>query len=659
MKRKANIFCASNPAKLADALWAILPFGDLSNLVIFLPSRRAVRTVERMIADKKGGAAILPKLVALGEANDEECDDPSADAAKANTPGTVSNLERTIVLSKMLSAANGFGIGANITVAKDLIRMTDYLENEKTENKRIEWQSLVDDKYAEHFREKAKFFDLAQNALPLVFTGRETVAERRNKDIRSWIGALEAYDKVIVCGSTASVPATADLMKYIAWLDNGYIILPGDVRHKITAHNACDPYDAELKFLESVSVRPADVRLINVGESAIGFLNGAFDNPMSFRNDAEFVRIDCAREAEEAEVVAEIATEKSAAGKSVLIVSPDISAAQRLSESLLCRGASFDFSGGTKGGSTQVGRFILNLLDGDNDFGFHNEYKKSGLFDAVVKVAEEFTDEESITVIEAVRDLSDILSANGLELSPGDLRAAIAECLNGVSIRGPRNEGALISIVGTIESRMQTADVVILAGLNEGMFPATGYENPWLPRRAAEAIGLPAPERKVSLMALDFINLSCGPEVYWTRSKMSGGADTTESRFLSRVSVAEKCAVCSVQCEVDDKDGNLNAGEGDTITAHCTLHTAHYWLNKVRALDNIPYEPLDASPPRPPSTNDDVYVTGLELLIHNPYAFYARHILKLRLKDDPEREADARDFGILAHEAIERLATNN
>ncbi|MCL1785748.1 MAG: PD-(D/E)XK nuclease family protein [Alphaproteobacteria bacterium] len=646
MKRKANIFCASNPAKLSDALWHILSGADFSNDIIFLPSRRAVRTVERMIAGRAGGAAILPKLVALGEAADDTAEDEESGAAD-----TVSGLERTIVLSKMLSAANGYGAGANMASAKDLIRMMDYLENEGM-GRDIDWKVLVGPEFAEHFREKARFLDLAQKALPLCFPGRETVAQRRNSDIRSWINNMGQYGRIIVCGSTASVPATADLMERVAGLANGYIIFPGDVRHKVAAQNVCDPYFSEIKFLERVGVKPEEVNMIDVGESNIGFLNGAFSNNPNHEPPATSTshvqRIDCARESEEAEVVAEIAMEKSGAGASVLIVSPDISAAQRLCESLSRRGANYDFSGGTKGSATALGRFILNLLDDDSDFKFYNEYKKSNLFDTVANAAAEFNDEDSVVVFESLKILSDILTAHGLELAPGDLRSMVAECLNGVSIRPPRNEGATISIVGTIESRMQTADTVILTGLNEGMFPAMGYENPWLPRRIADSIGLPPPERKVSLMALDFINLSCGPEIYWTRSKMSGGGENTESRFLSRIAVAQARPVMreSVRRKTQDDDSSY------------ALRLTPYddWLQKVRAIDAVPYEPLDTSAPRPPAINDDVYVTELELLIHNPYAFYARHILRLRPKDDPGREPGAKEFGILVHEVIEHRA---
>ena len=73
MSNNNNIFCATNPAKIVDALWALMVQSgvDIADMLIFLPSRRAVRTVEKMIVEKSGGAAILPMLVALGEGVDD------------------------------------------------------------------------------------------------------------------------------------------------------------------------------------------------------------------------------------------------------------------------------------------------------------------------------------------------------------------------------------------------------------------------------------------------------------------------------------------------------------------------------------------------------------------------------------------------------------
>jgi ATP-dependent helicase/nuclease subunit B len=127
-------------------------------------------------------------------------------------------------------------------------------------------------------------------------------------------------------------------------------------------------------------------------------------------------------------------------------------------------------------------------------------------------------------------------------------------------------------------------------------------------------------------MALDFMNLSCGACVYWLRSKVSGGVQTQESRFLSRVIVAR--------------------GRFDTIAATDIL-------NAVRSRDAVESNPLSYANPQPPADWSDVYVTGLELLIHNPYAFYVRHILRLRRLDDYWVGPDVRDFGTMVHSVLE------
>ncbi|MBR2510606.1 MAG: hypothetical protein IKB59_00375, partial [Alphaproteobacteria bacterium] len=89
-----NIFYATNPARMSDALWKIMMQSgvDVPDMLIFLPSRRAVRTVEKMIAEKSGGVAILPRLVPLGEGADDLDEDEIR-------PDVISDMERVIVLA--------------------------------------------------------------------------------------------------------------------------------------------------------------------------------------------------------------------------------------------------------------------------------------------------------------------------------------------------------------------------------------------------------------------------------------------------------------------------------------------------------------------------------------------------------------------------------
>jgi inactivated superfamily I helicase len=624
---------------LLDALWEIIKQGgaDFSDHVIFVPSRRAVRSVEKMFVKHVGSAVLLPALVALGEGADEDEED-------VIQPDVVSNTERVVILAKLLAAdPNVRTVSAALPIARDLVRMQDYLENEGVDSDAIDWTALVDEKYAKHFQQKATFLDIVTRVLPMQTKAQVTQARKRNDDIRAWSKQLAGKNKIVVCGSTASVPATADLMAYIAGLENGYIILPGKINGRAEDFESdANPYNSEYKFLNRIGAIPDDVQIIDVGPSCIDFFNAAFGNVGGTADvNTHAQLIECARESEEAETVAEIAERAILANKSVLVITPDAAGNQRIAAALSGRNILADFSGGKSGAMTLVGRAFLNLFDdwiADKDSAFDVLYKsnESNLFKTLVEIVETMRDkmapqfevdsDESKPMWEALEKLSDALFKNGIALTLSDERRVIEDAVSGISVRPPMDENASVCVLGTIESRMQSADVVILTGLNEGMFPALGYQNSWLPRAMAQSVGLPSPDRKVSLMALDFMNLSCAETVYWLRSKTAGSSQTTESRFISRVDVAQRGIDKSVVAGI---------------------------LSAARARDNVEYRPLDYSPPRVPADRSDVYVTELELLIHNPYAFYVRHILRLYPRDDYWKEPDARDFGNLVHGIVE------
>lgn len=625
--------------RVLDALWGQIAqySDDFSRVLIFLPSRRAIRSVERFIVEKIGHAVVLPNLVPLGEGAEDE---------EENFSDTISNRERIIILARLLSMdANVRNIATALPLAQDFIRMQDYMENEGVQITDIDWSSIIDEKYATHFQNKARILDILKQ-LP---NDRLTTTQKRNQDIRLWKKHLNKYDSVIVCGSTASVPATADLMESVANLPNGKIILSGKISGVAEDFELdTNPYRSESLFLKRLGLSADNVQTINVGESPIDIMNIAFGNTgahvdLSLNNCK---LIECARESEEANVATEIAVRAVKENKSVLIITPDAAANQRIKSEMLRCGVDADFSSGLSGTMTDLGRAILNLFDWwteNKNSEFETLYKQSNynLFDMLVAFVDsengydfqpKFTveNESDISIWNAIKETADILCANDIVLNVSDARAFIADAIGGVSIRPNKKDDCNVCVLGTIESRMQTADVIILTGLNEGMFPALGYENAWLPRDVAKKIGLPSPNRKVSLMALDFMNLSCGKTVYWLRSKQSGGTLTTESRFISRVRVAI----------------------GD-------IQTDNKFLKSVRARDDVEYEPLDYSAPIPPIDKSDVYVTELELLIHNPYAFYVKHILRLHKKDDYWVLPDARNFGILVHDVIENAKDFN
>lgn len=619
--------------KMLDALWGQIAqySDDFSKVLIFLPSRRAIRSAEKMIVEKTGHAVILPDLIPLGDASDED---------EEIYPDTISNTERIVILAKLLSMdANVRNIATALPLARDFIQMQDYLENEGVKITDIDWASLIDNKYATHFQNKARILDIIKQ-LP---DNRLTNTQKRNAQIRQWKNHIDKYDCVIVCGSTASVPATADLMAHIAGLNKGKIILSGKISgNKDDLELDTNPYKSEYEFLKKINTEIDDVQTLDVGESNIDIFNKAFENTGTHVDSAlnNCKLIECAHESEEVRVATEIARRAIKENKSVLIITPDAAANTRMKSQMQNANIDADFSSGVPGTMTNLGRAILNLFDGWIDAKsdeFEKLYKQSNfnLFDMLVKIIDSeneynfqpkfnIENESDIGIWNAIKEMAGVLCANDIVLNVSDARAFLNDAIGGVSIRPIKNDKCNVCVLGTIESRMQTADVIILTGLNEGMFPGLGYENAWLPRDIANKIGMPSPNRKVSLMALDFMNLSCANNVYWLRSKQMGGTLTTESRFLSRVRVA------------------IGDIQNDTEI-----------LRYVRALDDVEYEPLDYSAPMPPIDKSDVYVTELELLIHNPYAFYVKHILRLRPVDDYWVLPDARNFGIIVHDVIE------
>ncbi|MGQ0741658.1 MAG: double-strand break repair protein AddB [Alphaproteobacteria bacterium] len=192
-----------------------------------------------------------------------------------------------------------------------------------------------------------------------------------------------------------------------------------------------------------------------------------------------------------------------------------------------------------------------------------------------------------------------------------------------------------IAILGPLEARLLHFDLVILAGLNEGTWPANATTDPWLSRPLRAQLGLEPPERRIGLAAHDFYSLTAGARVLLTRSLKRDGAPTVPSRFVLRVR-------------------QLAQGLG----LHDRLRRADHYLQWARALDEAPRVKPDKRPaPTPPlaARPRKLRVTEIETWLRDPYAIYARHVLKLDPLDPLEMEPDARLRGTVIHKALEKF----
>lgn len=203
----------------------------------------------------------------------------------------------------------------------------------------------------------------------------------------------------------------------------------------------------------------------------------------------------------------------------------------------------------------------------------------------------------------------------------------------------PQRVSDRIRILGTLEARAERAELMVLAGLNEGTWPGHAAADPWLNRQTRTALGLPPPERRTGLAAHDFLMAANAPRVILSRARRDDGGPTVASRWLSRLTVLlDGCAPAAL--------GALRA-RGEALVA--AAEALDDGPPSAPALRPAPRPPLAARPRR-------LSVTQIETLIRDPYAIYAAEVLKLRPLDPLGLPPDARDRGTLLHDVMEAFA---
>ncbi|HKT17821.1 MAG TPA: double-strand break repair protein AddB, partial [Stellaceae bacterium] len=133
-------------------------------------------------------------------------------------------------------------------------------------------------------------------------------------------------------------------------------------------------------------------------------------------------------------------------------------------------------------------------------------------------------------------------AANFPTLSGAEYPALFEALLSGPMVRPPYGRHPRLFIWGLLEARLQHADLIVLGSLNEGVWPAASPGDPWLSRPMREAFGLPPPERRIGVAALDFALALGAQEVVMTRAARVEGTPTVPSRWLLRLETLLRAA---------------------------------------------------------------------------------------------------------------------
>ena len=200
-------------------------------------------------------------------------------------------------------------------------------------------------------------------------------------------------------------------------------------------------------------------------------------------------------------------------------------------------------------------------------------------------------------------------------------------------------------IWGTLEARAHNAEVLILAGMNEGSWPAPAEIDPWLNRKMRKEAGLLSPERRIGLSAHDYQQSVCSSNVLITRSTKDNEAETIPSRWLNRLLNL-----------LSGLSGNNGPEAIEKMKGR-----GKKWLDWASEIKNVtPTKPAKRPSPKPPKNTrpKKLSVTEIKTLIRDPYAIYAKHILKLRPLKPLHRTADPLLRGVIIHKIFEQFVKN-
>lgn len=228
-------------------------------------------------------------------------------------------------------------------------------------------------------------------------------------------------------------------------------------------------------------------------------------------------------------------------------------------------------------------------------------------------------------------------AGEGPPLAPVALDAVLAALMAGRTVSSSRPGRDDIAIWGELEARLQNPDVMILAGLNEDVWPRVADPGPWLSRGMRLGAGLAPPERQQGQAAHDFEMAMGNAEVVLAFAQRRGTGPALPSRLLQRLEAFLAAAAKPLR------------GRGEV------------WLEQARRVDLAPREPSPAPrpAPRPPLVErpDKLSVTEIETLFRSPYDIYARHVLKLKKLPGLGEMPDARERGSMIHEVFDRFVT--
>lgn len=720
---------------------------DPADGLILLPTRRAARALAEAFLRVTGGRPmLLPRITALG-AIDET---PLALAGALDVPPAVESFTRLAALARLVMRLPRDRGGAEAAdrawaLADELARLMDEAEQQEVALPEA-LARAAEGAYAAHWEATLHFLRIVTEAWPawLAENGlTNPVARQRallDAQAARWAEAPLA-GRVWAAGVSGAIPAVARLLRVIAHLPAGMVVLPWlDPALAGVALEETHPQHGPLTLLAALRARPGDVAVWDgaahgpPGRAAM-LADALLPAPLLHlwrerpAGDAGGLhRLDAADQQEEAAAIAMILRDAlETPGAQAALVTPDRGLAGRVSAELLRWGIVADDSAGENLVDTPPAVFLRLLarawveqlgpapllawlkhpfaalglapaacrelartlevaalrgprpapgitglrlaaaaheaalglvervrvcLSPLTDFAAPQRYAPAAMLRALLEAAEAGAATDAVSgaarlwageegqalaaLLIAALPALEGLPAQDPAVMPGLLDAllsgAVVRSRRALRGRAERTEHPRVFIWGLLEARLQAVDVAVLGGLTEGSWPPATDPGPWMSRPMRARAGLPGADRRIGEAAHDFVLAACSaPVAVLSAPRRRDGAPAVPSRWLARL------------------DARLGAGAG------LPRHSASSWVGLLDQPAEGRASPAPTPLPRPPRALRPrrFSVSDIGRLIADPYAIYAKRILRLRALDPLEQETDALDYGTLVHRGIE------
>lgn len=654
------------------AYWLESRFGnELNEIKILLPSKRAARKLQKIIP--------TAQAIAVSDLNSNQ--------------KVLSGIDQILFLVDEIKKQRVFGeldFEQAFKIALRLRDLFDEIEREQVDTKKF--FDLDDSDLSLHRQVTLdfikNFYVQIKNSLlkkDLIFS-----AANQNLAIEEFIKSLWGNEKIIIAGSTGSMPASRNLIKKISQLENGFVVLQGVWEGDFSLENHPQFFlDFLIKFLQKKPKNIIEEKFRISDEARQNMISSVMfpaDQVLDWQKkqadfDVKNIRLfEAKNEIKEAEIIAEILSKE----KNAALVTNNRDLAKLVKLRLKRLFVSFNDARNLDIFDSKFINFLLLILEvKESDFDsyallsllkhplcflskeqeiiadfeikilrqgrfntglgailqktklapelekFFTEFLEnfsSSLFETAEKLSKK-TWEELIENEPAKKEISEFFSKlSQRNYSPNSV-AEFKMMLGQISYFEEYDEQARIQILSRIEARLLNFDLIVVASLNEGDFPEIENEN-WLGKKIRKDLGIENSLKKIGQSAFDFSNYLANKSVVLTRSKTRNGVVLIESPFLLKLKTF--CQKSGIKILEDQKVDQVQALEIKDSLA-------------------IPKKEL-----RPKKFS----ITEISRLISDPYFIYAKKILQLKELPKIDFEPGYAEFGSFVHKALEDFIKN-